>query len=177
MILSDRAIKELIEKGLLKVEPFEEAQVQCSSLDLKLGGEFAKYREAELIDVREGVHRVEKIEVNDYIDIQPKEFLLATTVEYITLPSHITAFVEGRSSLGRLGLFIENAGWVDAGFEGQITLELYNANSVPIRLYVGMRVCQLVFAELDRVPERIYSGKYKGQRGATPSKIELDGDL
>ena len=177
MILSDRTIKELIDKGVLKVDPFEESQVQCSSLDLRLGGEFARYRETELIDVREGVHRVDRVDVNEYIDIQPKEFLLATTVEYIKLPSHITAFVEGRSSLGRLGLFIENAGWVDAGFEGQITLELYNANSVPIRLYVGMRVCQLVFAELDKIPENVYSGKYKGQRGVTPSRIELDGDL
>ena len=115
--------------------------------------------------------------MDDFVEIGPKEFLLATTVEYIKLPSHITAFVEGRSSLGRLGLFIENAGWVDAGFEGQITLELYNANSVPIRLYVGMRICQLVFAKLDRIPDKVYSGKYKGQRGVTPSRIEMDRDL
>ncbi|RLJ70749.1 dCTP deaminase [Hydrogenivirga caldilitoris] len=177
MILSDRSIRELIEKGVLSVEPFEEAQVQCSSLDLRLGREFASYKETDVIDIKRGTYRVEKIEVDEYIEIKPKEFLLATTVEYIKLPSHITAFVEGRSSLGRLGLFIENAGWVDAGFEGQITLELYNANNVPIRLYVGMRICQLVFAELDRIPDRVYSGKYKGQRGVTPSRIEMDTDL
>ncbi len=177
MILSDRSIKELIEKGELIVEPLSSSQVQCSSLDLRLGREFARYTGSETIDVKRGIGSVERLVASDYIEIEPKEFLLATTMEYIKLPSHITAFVEGRSSLGRLGLFIENAGWVDAGFEGQITLELYNANNVPIRLYTGMRICQLVFARLDQVPERVYSGKYKGQRGVTPSRIEMDSDL
>ncbi len=177
MILSDRTIKELIDKGDLVVDPFDESQVQCSSLDLRLGDEFVRFKGSGTIDVREGVKDIEKEVVSECIEIGPKEFLLATTVEYIKLPPHITAFVEGRSSLGRLGLFIENAGWVDAGFEGQITLELYNANSVPIRLYVGMRVCQLVFAKLDRTPEKVYSGKYRGQRGVTPSKIEMDREL
>lgn len=177
MILSDRTIKDLLKRGVLKIEPLEEVQVQCSSVDLRLGSEFARYRGSHIIDVREGAKEVSYEKARKSIEIAPKEFLLATTVEYIKLPSHITAFVEGRSSLGRLGLFIENAGWVDAGFEGQITLELYNANSVPIRLYVGMRICQLVFAELDKVPQKVYSGKYKGQKGVTPSKIEMDRDL
>jgi len=177
MILSDGTIKDLLEKGELVIEPFEASQIQCSSVDLRLGNEFVRYEGEGVIDVKEGVKRIRKEVVKEFVEIGPKEFLLATTVEYVRLPSYITAFVEGRSSLGRLGLFIENAGWVDAGFEGQITLELYNANTVPIRLYVGMRVCQLVFAKLDMVPERVYSGKYKGQRGATPSRIELDTDL
>ncbi len=177
MILSDRTIRELLRKGALRIDPLDETQVQCSSVDLRLGREFARYSGSETIDVRRGGGEVSFEEADDFIEIAPKEFLLATTVEYIKLPPNITAFVEGRSSLGRLGLFIENAGWVDAGFEGQITLELYNANSVPIRLYVGMRVCQLVFAELDRFPEKVYSGKYKGQRGVTPSRIEKDADL
>ncbi|HIC97495.1 MAG TPA: dCTP deaminase [Aquificaceae bacterium] len=177
MILSDKTIKELIDRGELSIEPFEENQLQCSSVDLRLGNDFLRFRRSGTIDVREGVTEVCRERAEDLVEIAPKEFLLATTVEYIKLPPHITAFVEGRSSLGRLGLFIENAGWVDAGFEGQITLELYNANNVPIRLYVGMRVCQLVFAKLDRVPRRVYKGKYRGQRGATPSKIEMDGDL
>jgi len=99
---------------------------------------------------------------------------LATTLEYIELPEDLTAFVEGRSSLGRLGLFIENAGWVDAGFKGQLTLELFNANSYSIRLYPEMRICQLVFAMVDQKPLRPYSGKYQGQRGVVPSKIYLD---
>ncbi len=157
--------------------PCEDSQIQCSSIDLRLGNEFAYYEGNEVIDVRKGVRSVKRVEVEDYIEVKPKEFLLATTVEYVKLPPFLTAFVEGRSSLGRLGLFIENAGWVDAGFEGQITLELYNANSSPIRLYPGMRICQLVFAKLDHVPEKVYEGKYKGQRGATPSKIDMDSDL
>ncbi len=177
MILSDSTIKRLMENGQLSISPCTEDQIQCSSIDLRLGSEFARYSGREPIDVRKGAEGVSVIKAEDHIEILPKEFLLATTVEYIKLPPHITAFVEGRSSLGRLGLFIENAGWVDAGFEGQITLELYNANSVPIRLYPGMRICQLVFAMLDTVPEKTYKGKYLGQRGVTPSKIEMDCDL
>ena len=177
MILSDRTIRELIEKGELVIEPYEPSHVQCSSLDLRLGEEIAVYREGDCIDVKEEISGIEVIKIKDFFEIKPKEFLLATTLEYIKLPNYITAFVEGRSSLGRLGLFIENAGWVDAGFEGQITLELFNANKRPIRLYKGMRICQLVFAKLDRKPEKVYSGKYKGQRGVTPSKIFMDKEL
>jgi len=177
MILSDRSIKDLIRRGELSIDPLEETLIQCSSVDLRLGDEFAYYGDGCVIDVKQGTKEVIYRRVKDVVEIKPKEFLLATTVEYIKLPPHVTAFVEGRSSLGRLGLFIENAGWVDAGFEGQITLELYNANSVPIRLYVGMRICQLVFARLDGVPERVYRGKYRGQRGVTPSRIEMDTDL
>jgi len=177
MILSDKSIKELIERGELVIEPYEEELVQCSSLDLRLGDEIALYEEGNVIDVREKLENIKVIRIEEYFEIKPKEFLLATTLEYVKLPPYITAFVEGRSSLGRLGLFIENAGWVDAGFEGQITLELFNANNTPIRLYRGMRICQLVFARLDKKPSRIYAGKYKGQRGVTPSRIYLDGDL
>jgi len=89
--------------------------------------------------------------------IQPKHFILATTREYIKLPDYLTAFVEGRSSLGRLGLFIENAGWVDAGFP-------------------GMRICQLVFAKMEEPAEKPYRGKYQGQRGTTASRIYMDED-
>jgi dCTP deaminase len=109
------------------------------------------------------------------IIIPPKSFVLGTTIEYIRLPANMTAFVEGRSSIGRLGLFIQNAGWVDPGFEGHITLELYNANCVPIELKAGRRLCQLVLASLDQkgVP---YKGKYNGQKNATQSRIYLDED-
>ncbi|HID66372.1 MAG TPA: dCTP deaminase [Aquificaceae bacterium] len=177
MILSDRTIKELIEKGELIVEPYEPSHVQCSSLDLRLGNQIAVYENVGCIDVKKELKGVKVVEFREYFEIKPKEFLLATTLEYIKLPNYITAFVEGRSSLGRLGLFIENAGWVDAGFEGQITLELFNANNCPIRLYKGMRICQLVFAKLDKKPEKVYSGKYKGQKGVVPSRIYMDKDL
>ncbi|WP_448583342.1 dCTP deaminase [Thermocrinis sp.] len=174
MILSDRSIKELIKKGELSIEPFEEKNIQSSSIDLRLGDDVVFYL-ADFIDVKEKSIPVQRVRIpEEGLVIEPKSFLLATTLEYIKLPDDITAFVEGRSSLGRLGLFIENAGWVDAGFEGQITLELYNANSCPIRLYKGMRVCQIVLAKLDKPAEKPYRGKYFGQRGATASKIFMD---
>ncbi|NPB04993.1 MAG: dCTP deaminase, partial [Aquificae bacterium] len=147
MILSDRTILKLIREGKLRVEPFEEELVQCSSLDLRLGYQIARYRAGGYLDVKNPSWKIEFETVGDEgFFVQPKEFVLATTLEFVALPPDLTAFVEGRSSLGRLGLFIENAGWVDAGFEGQLTLELYNANSYPIKLYPKMRICQLVFA-------------------------------
>ena len=175
MILSDRSIKRLIQEGRLSIEPLKEENIQASSIDLTLGEDVIFYR-VDFIDVKSGeLPPVERRTIpEEGIVIEPKSFLLATTLEYIRLPEDITAFVEGRSSLGRLGLFIENAGWVDAGFEGQITLELYNANSVPIKLYKGMKICQIVLAKLDQPAERPYRGKYFGQRGATPSKIFMD---
>lgn len=104
----------------------------------------------------------------------PGEFVLATTMEYFELPDNLTAFVEGRSSLGRMGLFIQNAGWVDPGFKGEITLELFNANRCAIELKAGRRVGQLVFAQLDDNARNPYRGKYQGQKGATGSKVFLD---
>ncbi len=173
MILSDVTIKELVRKGKLVIEPYQEAHIQSSSVDLTLGDEVAFYK-GTCIDVKSVSIPIERVKIEDGFLIEPKAFVLATTNEYIKLPEDITAFVEGRSSLGRLGLFIENAGWVDAGFEGQITLELYNANSCPIKLYKGMRICQIVLAKLDRKAEKPYRGKYQGQKGATPSKIYMD---
>ncbi len=174
MILSDASIKELIRAGELLLEPYREENIQASSIDLTLGSEVVLYR-SECIDLKSPSLPVEKLSIpeNGFL-IPPKAFLLASTEEYIKLPDYITAFVEGRSSLGRLGLFIENAGWVDAGFEGQLTLELYNANNAPIRIYRGIRICQIVLARLDRPAEKPYRGKYLGQRGATPSKVFMD---
>ena len=90
------------------------------------------------------------------------------------LGADLTAFVEGRSSLGRMGLFVQNAGWVDPGFEGEITLELFNANRCALELRSGRRVGQLVFAQLDEAAKNPYAGKYQGQRGATGSRVYLD---
>ena len=116
------------------------------------------------------------IRTDTYI-LLPGQFVLATTMEYFELPDNLTAFVEGRSSLGRLGLFIQNAGWVDPGFKGEITLELFNANRCAIELKAGRRVGQLVFAEMDAMALNPYNGKYQGQRGATGSRVYLDGEL
>ncbi|MGC8868284.1 dCTP deaminase [Sulfurihydrogenibium sp.] len=178
MILNDKTIKKYISEGLLIIDPLDEIQIQPSSVDLRLGYDFLVYPDdIEVLDVRDPYFSNRLIRQEASLDgfiIKPKQFVLATTIEYIKLPDFITAFVEGRSSLGRLGLFIENAGWVDAGFEGTITLEFYNANSVPIKIYPEMRICQLVFAEMKEKAEKPYRGKYQGQRGTTGSKIFLD---
>ncbi|MGC8941499.1 MAG: dCTP deaminase [Sulfurihydrogenibium sp.] len=178
MILNDKTIKKYISEGLLIIDPLDEIQIQPSSVDLRLGYDFLVYPDdIEVLDVKDPYFSNRLIRQEASLDgfiIKPKQFVLATTIEYIKLPDFITAFVEGRSSLGRLGLFIENAGWVDAGFEGTITLEFYNANSVPIKIYPEMRICQLVFAEMKEKAEKPYRGKYQGQRGTTGSKIFLD---
>ncbi|SNZ09394.1 dCTP deaminase [Persephonella hydrogeniphila] len=180
MILSDRKIKELLRKKELIIEPIDSNQIQPSSVDLRLGNDFLIYpEEIEILDVKNpdlGNQLKKVVADEEGFVIQPKHFILATTREYIKLPDYLTAFVEGRSSLGRLGLFIENAGWVDAGFEGNITLEFYNANSRPLRIYPGMRICQLVFAQMEQPAENPYRGKYQGQRGTTASRIYLDKD-
>ncbi len=177
MILNDKTLKTLIQERRLIIEPLEEYQIQASSIDLKLGNEFLIYPEnIGIIDVKDLnlKEKMKKIKTDDFFVIEPKQFVLATTMEYVKLPDDITAFVEGRSSLGRLGLFIENAGWVDAGFEGNITLEFFNANSTPIKIYPGMRICQLVFAKMVEKAEKPYRGKYYKQKGTTMSKIYMD---
>ena len=121
---------------------------------------------------------VEYLEIRQQeIVIPPHSFLLAVTKEYIRLPDNITAFVEGRSYIGRIGLFIQNAGWVDPGFEGTITLELFNANRLPIRLASGRRICQIVFARMDGPAGVPYAGKYQGQRNPVGSRVYQDSDL
>ena len=181
MILSDKQIRNLLEKRELIIEPIDNSQIQASSVDLRLGNEFITFPEdIDVIDVLdENITKyLKKIQINENgFIIKPKQFILATTIEYIKLPDYITAFVEGRSSLGRLGLFIENAGWVDAGFEGNITLEFFNANSRPLKIYPNMRICQLVFAKMEEPAEKPYRGKYFKQVGVMPSKIYMDKDL
>ncbi|MCX7738002.1 MAG: dCTP deaminase [Hydrogenothermaceae bacterium] len=180
MILNDNTIKRYLENDIIQIEPLKDSQIQPSSVDLRLGHDFLVYPDSiDVLDVRDPYFSnllVREEVTEEGLIIKPKQFILATTLEYVKLPDFITAFVEGRSSLGRLGLFIENAGWVDAGFEGNITLEFYNANSIPIKIYPGMRICQLVFAQMIKPSERPYRGKYQGQRGTTPSKIHMDRD-
>lgn len=178
MILSDGSLKELIRKGDLVVDPIKEDSIQPASIDCRLGNHFLLVDDTKSSD---GVITFDqeisyRDIISDNIIIPPHSFLLATTQEWIKLPNGITAFVEGRSSVGRMGLFIQNAGWVDAGFEGRITLELYNANSLPIRLETGRRVCQLVFCRMDKEAEKPYQGKYQGQKVSVGSRIFLDND-
>ena len=176
MILSDGAILDRIRSGKLVVDPHTPEQIQPASVDLRLSNHFLKVDENRLDVMRldqdisyQNLHQ-------DEIVIPPHSFLLATTLESIRLPDDLTAFVEGRSSIGRIGLFIQNAGWVDPGFSGTLTLELFNANRLPIRLQKGRRICQLVFAKLDRPASNPYNGKYQHQSQATGSRIAQDVD-
>lgn len=174
MILSDGTIRQYLKEGQLKIEPIIEEQIQPASVDLRLGNHFLKVDEntVESMSLDKEIKYLQF--TSDEVIIPPHSFLLATTLEYIKLPNNLTAFVEGRSSIGRIGLFIQNAGWVDPGFEGEITLELYNANRLPIKLTAGRRLCQLVFAEMDKEAISPYNGKYQKQKSATGSRVFMD---
>ena len=177
MILSDKTIQEMLAAGTLKIDPMEREQVQPASVDIRLGDTFSIVEDSPtgIIALDSGI-RYKTITSDSYV-LLPNQFVLATTMEYFALPDDVTAFVEGRSSLGRLGLFIQNAGWVDPGFQGEITLELYNANRCAIELKAGRRVGQLVFARMDGAALHPYRGKYQGQQGATGSRIFLDHEV
>lgn len=174
MILSDRTIMDLIKKGTLSISPLQDDQIQPASVDIRLGNTFSIVEDssAGILNFTDKIVYKE-IHAETYL-LLPGQFVLATTKEYISLPDDLTAFVEGRSSLGRMGLFIQNAGWVDPGFSGEITLELFNANRCAIELQAGRRIGQLVFAQMDQAASKPYCGKYQGQRGATGSKVYLD---
>lgn len=177
MILSDKTISEMLKEGALSIEPLQEGQIQPASVDIRLGDTFAVVEDSAdgIINMQDEI-KYKTIKTDKYL-LLPGQFVLATTMEYVSLPDDLTAFVEGRSSLGRMGLFIQNAGWVDPGFRGEITLELFNANRCAIELQAGRRVGQLVFAKMDRPANEPYSGKYQGQKGATGSRIFADNEL
>ena len=177
MILSDKTILKMMDEGTLKISPIEEGQVQPASVDIRLGNTFSIVKDSPSgIITLENEIKYKTITTDTYI-LLPNQFVLATTMEYFDLPNDLTAFVEGRSSLGRMGLFIQNAGWVDPGFKGEITLELYNANRCAIELKAGRRVGQLVFAKMDGEALNPYNGKYQRQRGATASRVFMDKEV
>ena len=182
MILSDKTLSKMVANGLIDfdrsdttIETVYETQIQPASLDITIGDTFSTISNVQnggIIDFDVPVeYRTTK---RDSYVLLPKQFVLATTREYIKLPNNMTAFVEGRSSIGRLGLFIQNAGWVDPGFEGQITLELFNATEWALNIKAGDRVGQLVFAKMDRDAVNPYKGKYQCQTGATGSMLYKD---
>lgn len=179
MILSDKTIKEYIRIGKISIISdgifgVDESCIQPASLDIRIGNNFAipKGSRSRIVNLEEKVEYVHT--TSDRYILYPGEFVLGTTAETIKISNDLTAFVEGRSSIGRLGLFVQNAGWVDPGFEGEITLELYNAGKQAIELEAGTRVAQLVFAKMDQEAEHPYKGKYQGQHGATGSMIYKD---
>ena len=177
MILSDKTLMKMIENKELIVEKIEKEQIQPASVDIRLGNTFSIVEDTStgIINLENEI-KYKTITTDSYI-LLPNQFVLATTMEYFDLPDDLTAFVEGRSSLGRMGLFIQNAGWVDPGFKGEITLELYNANRCAIELKAGRRVGQLVFAKMDDTALNPYNGKYQGQKGATGSRVFMDKEV
>ena len=166
----------MLDEKSLVINPVTKEQIQPASVDIRLGNTFSVVDDtpSNIITLESQIN-YKTITTDTYL-IMPGEFVLATTMEYFELPDNLTAFVEGRSSLGRMGLFIQNAGWVDPGFKGEITLELYNDNRCAIELKAGRRVGQLVFAEMDAPAINPYNGKYQGQMGATGSRVFMDCD-
>ncbi|MDE0519031.1 MAG: dCTP deaminase [Bdellovibrionales bacterium] len=174
MILSDKGIQDHLQEKELLIDPLDVDCIQPASVDLKLGKQFViiKHWGADILDFNSEPN-YQLVEASEFL-VPSHSFVLATTIEVLRLPHNLTAFVEGRSSIGRMGLFIQNAGWVDPGFEGRLTLELYNANNLPIRLCAGRRICQIVFCKMDQKTQKPYKGKYQGQKGTIGTRIFMD---
>ncbi|MGA1599366.1 MAG: dCTP deaminase [bacterium] len=169
MIIPDVGLWQLVEQGHLP----EGLKIGPSSVDLTLSNSFSwPDPQTEEIVLGEPV-RHQSVSTDRFV-LRPHHFVLASTSETISVPEHMAAYVEGRSSIGRLGLQVQNAGFIDAGFRGQITLELANQSEFPIVLTPGTRICQIVFVQMAEPAEQPYSGKYGGQTGATPSRLEED---
>ncbi|MDQ4145088.1 MAG: dCTP deaminase [Actinomycetota bacterium] len=181
MILSDRDIREALANGRIHIEPFDDADVQPSSVDLHVDRFFRVFHNARhpFIDVKqpmEDLTELVQVEGAEPFILHPGEFVLGSTAERVKLPEDLVARLEGKSSLGRLGLLIHStAGYVDPGFEGHLTLELSNVANLPITIYPNMKIGQISFFELSSKAETPYGSKqigskYQGQRGPTPSR-------
>ena len=188
MVLSDRTIRRLLGEGRIEIDPYDESLLQPSSVDVRVDKYFRVFHNARYpyIDVRkpqEDLTELVEVENGPFI-LHPGEFVLGSTLERIRLPDDLVARLEGKSSLGRLGLLIHStAGFVDAGFEGNLTLELSNVANLPITIYHGMKIGQLSFVQLTEPAESPYGSgglgsKYQGQKGPTPSRYwqNFDGD-
>ncbi len=184
-LLSDRDIRSELESGRLVCAPLAESAIQPASIDVRLGNQFrvfVNHRHA-YIDVREpqaDLTELEVIQSDEPFVLHPSEFVLASTVELVKIPNYLVARVEGKSSLGRLGLLVHaTAGFVDPGFEGRLTLELSNVSSLPIRLYANMKIGQLSFQHLTSPAEHPYGhpalgSRYQGQDLPTASRMHRD---
>lgn len=174
MIYGDKDIREKV-FGLGVVENACEKQINPASLNIRLGSTFLKPKPCQMVQLGWEME-YERVEVTpgQVYTIKPGEFVLATTMEKITMPPNLAAFVHGRSSIGRIGLTVQNAGFIDPGFSGHITLELVNESTAELLLVPGYPVGQLVFFETTLV-EQPYHGKYNEQVEATGSRMFLDG--
>lgn len=185
MLLSDRDIRAEIELGRIKLEPYDPAMVQPSSIDVRLDRFFRTFENHKypFIDPRQEQNeltRALEVRPDEAFVLHPGEFALGSTYEVVSLPDDVAARVEGKSSLGRLGLLTHaTAGFVDPGFSGHVTLELSNVSTLPIMLWPGMKIGQLCFVRLSSPAEHpygssIYGSRYQGQRGPTPSKSYIN---
>lgn len=185
MLLSDRDIRAAIDSGHLGIEPYEPKLVQPSSIDVRLDKYFrvfnsTKYTHIEPKEPMEELTTPVEVPDGQPFVLHPGEFVLASTLEAFTLPADLAGRLEGKSSLGRLGLLTHStAGFIDPGFAGTITLELSNVANLPITLWPGMKVGQLALFKMSSPAEQPYGSgalgsKYKGQRGPTPSKYYLN---
>ena len=185
MLLSDRDIATEIKNGRVKVEPFDAKMIQPSSVDVRLDRFFRVFEnhKYEVIDPsieQPDLTREVAVAPSDHFILHPGEFVLASTYEVITLPDDIAGRLEGKSSLGRLGLLTHStAGFIDPGFSGHITLELSNVANLPVKLYPGMKIGQLCLIKLSSSAEHpygsaLYGSRYQGQRGPTPSRSWLN---
>jgi dCTP deaminase len=182
-VLSDGTIRRLVGEGRIAIDPWDPSMVQPASVDLRLGRSFRVFHNHRLpaIDLAEppqGVTEHVAVDEGQSFVIHPGEFVLGNTVEQVTMPDDLVARIEGKSSLGRLGLIVHaTAGFVDPGFSGTLTLEITNLTRVPIVLWPGKPIAQLSFMTLDRPAERPYGhpdlgSHYHGQREATESRYE-----
>jgi dCTP deaminase len=181
VLLSDRDIRQELKNGRVGVEPFEEAMIQPSSVDVRLDKFFRVFENHKYSVIDPSIEQAELTreviaEDGEHFILHPGEFVLASTYEVITLPDDIAGRLEGKSSLGRLGLLTHStAGFIDPGFSGHITLELSNVANLPVKLFPGMKIGQLCLIKLSSPAEHpygsaIYASRYQGQRGPTPSR-------
>jgi dCTP deaminase len=181
VILSDRTLREQLAAGRIVLDPFDENLIQPSSIDVRISHMFRVFRNhtAAVIDVKQDLTALtELVEISEdqAFMLHPGEFVLGSTLERLAVPDDLVARIEGKSSLGRLGLLIHStAGFIDAGFDGHITLELANVASLPITLYPGMKIGQVSFMQMTTPADNPYGSgakgsKYQGQRGPTPSR-------
>ena len=187
MILSDRSLRDQIASGRIVIDPLDESLIQPSSVDVRISNLFRVFRNHTrgVLDVKEDLTDLTELVTMPVGDegigdepfmLHPGEFVLGSTLERVAVPDDLVGRVEGKSSLGRLGLLIHStAGFVDAGFDGHITLELANVASLPITLYPGMKIGQISFMQMTTAADKPYGqgaagSKYQGQRGPTPSR-------
>ena len=185
MVLSDRTIKEELNRGRIVIDPLDPDDIQPASVDLRLDRKILVFSNSRRphIDVRMRMDDLtETVEIDDEVPfiLHPGEFVLGSTLEYIELPDDLVARLEGKSSLGRIGLVIHStAGFVDPGWKGHLTLELSNLARLPITLYYGMKIGQISYLRLTTPADRVYGSeglgsKYQGQTEPTASRFSQE---